>query len=152
MGDRMTDERAFHESVVDQWMRRANGFPAARLVDLLEASLRSMWCRARPTLGDRTLGAIVGRVLYTASELFPFLGSLRVERAGIRFDDLRTEIDEVAPAELFSAVRFVVIELLEVLGHFTAGILTPALHAELATARLEGGYSRSGKARSGHRL
>jgi len=148
----MTDDRAFHESVVDQWMRRANGFTPARLLDLLEASLGSMWNRARPALGDRTLVAIVGRVLYTASEVFPFLGSVRVERAGIRFDELRLGLEDVAPAELSRAVRFVVLELLEVLGHLTAGILTPALHAELATARIEGSYPRSGRARSGHRL
>jgi len=146
----MTQEHALHGSVVDEWLMRANGFPAARLLDLLEASLRSMWGRARPTLGDRALGAIVGRVLDTASELFPFLDSLHVVRGEIRFENLRAEVHAIAPAELSSAIRFVMTELLEVLGHLTAGILTPALHAELLTARLSGNYARS-KTRSGHR-
>ena len=147
----MNDERTVHENVVDEWLTRANGSSADRLLDLLEASLRLIWSRARRTLGDRTLGAVVGRVLYTSSEAYPFLGSLRVVAGGIRFDDLRSEADAIAPPELLRAVRFVVTELLDVLGHLTAGILTPALHAELLTARLSGSYARFGKARIGSR-
>jgi hypothetical protein len=147
----MSDERTVHENVVDQWLMRANGSSTERLLDLLEASLRLIWSRARRTLGDRTLGAVVGRVLYTSTEAYPFLGSLRIVTGGIRFDDLRAEINSVAPPELLRAVRFVVTELLDVLGHLTAGILTPALHAELLTARLGGSYARVGKARIGYR-
>lgn len=148
----MNDERTVHESVVDEWLARANGSSTDRLLDLLEASLRLIWSRARRTLGDRTLGAVVGRVLYTSSEAYPFLGTLRVSTGGIRFDDLRAEIDGIAPTDLFRAVRFVVTELLDVLGHLTAGILTPALHAELLTARMGGSHARFGKARIGNRL
>lgn len=141
----MTDERAVHESVVDEWLTKANGFSAARLLDLMESSLRLICSRARRTLGDRTIGTVVGRVLYTSSEFFPFLGSLRVGTDGIRFEDLRAKLDTVTPAELREAVRFVVTELLDVLGHLTAGILTPALHAELLTARIGGSAARSGR-------
>src|ERR1041385_2867477 len=141
----MTDERALHESVVDEWMVRANGSSSARLLDLFETSLRVMYRRARPTLGDRALGAVVGRVLYTASELFPFLVALRVERWGIRFDALRGDVDAITSAEFHRAIRFVMTELLEVLGYLTAGILTPTLHAGLLTARVGGNYLRSGK-------
>jgi hypothetical protein len=148
----MNDERTVHEVVVDEWLARANGSSTDRLLDLLEASLRLIWSRARRTLGDRTLGAVVGRVLYTSSEAYPFLGTLRVSTRGIRFDGLRAEVDAIAPSDLFRAVRFVVTELLDVLGHLTAGILTPALHAELLTARTGGSYARLGKARIGNRL
>jgi hypothetical protein len=141
----MTDERAIHENIVDEWLAKANGSSTARLLDLLEASLRLIWTRARRTLGDRTLGTVVGRVLYTSSEFFPFLGSLRIGASGIRFEDLRAELDTVAPAELLEAVRFVMTELLDVLGHLTGGILTPALHAELLTARVGGSVARSGR-------
>jgi hypothetical protein len=92
-----------------------------------------MWQRAQPTLGEVTLGAILDRVLYTATERFSFLGSLELKDGRVDFDELRKSTGAVAPGELASATRFVVLEFLTVLGHLTAEILTPALHAELLT-------------------
>jgi hypothetical protein len=127
----MAREQSAHAAIVDQWMGTASRSSAAELVDLFEAGLHRVWQRAQPTLGEVTLGAILDRVLYTATERFSFLGPLELKDGRVDFDGLRKGTGGIAPGELASATRFVVLEFLTVLGHLTAEILTPVLHAEL---------------------
>ncbi len=51
------------------------------------------------------------------------------------FDGLRESLGVIPPEELTGAIRFVLVEFLSVIGHLTAEILTPALHAQLAASR-----------------
>jgi hypothetical protein len=131
----MVRKPPIHEAIVDKWMGRANPSSAAELVDLLEIGIDRTWQRAQRTLGDVTLGAIVDRVLYTATERFSFLAPLQIREGHIDFEGLRKSSETIAPGELASATRFVMLEFLTVLGHLTAEILTPALHAELGKVR-----------------
>ena len=131
----MIREPPDHEAAVDEWMGPAKRLSAAEFIDLFESGLHRMWERAQPTLGEVTLGAIVDRVLYTATERFSFLAPLKIKEGRVEFADLRKASGSVAPGELASAARFVVLEFLTVLGHLTAEILTPALHAELVKVR-----------------
>jgi hypothetical protein len=142
----MSSAGGTHEAVVATWMDQAERVTSAQLVDLFEAGIQRVLQRAQPTLGQATLGAIVDRVLFTACERFPFLAPLqlktgnsdRIDHWGQRsldFDDLRTESSAIAPDELANATRFAMVEFLTVLGHLTAEILTPALHAELSMDR-----------------
>jgi hypothetical protein len=124
-----------HDAAVAEWRRPATRLSAAELVDLFESGLHRMWERAQPTLGEVTLGAIVDRVLYTATERFSFLAPLRIKDGRVDFGDLRKASGSVVPSELANASRFVVREFWTVLGQLTAEILTPALHAELVKAR-----------------
>lgn len=102
------------------------------LLRLFEAALGAAWTRTRTTLGEVTLTAIAERVLHNASEKYPLLWSLKVDpNAGIQSRELRERIGSVQPSELKEAIRFVLIELLMVLGRLTAEILTPELHLEL---------------------
>jgi hypothetical protein len=110
---------------------------ATGLVALFERAIGAMWRRAQVTLGDVTLAAIVERVLYTASMRFPTLTGLEVETTGVRFEALRARIDKLDEHELVSGIQFTLVEFLTVLGHLTAEILTPALHAELSRVTLE---------------
>ena len=122
-----------HEAVIAIWMMQADSSSPEQLVDRFETGLHRILERAQPTLGAVTLGAIVDRVLYTACERFPFLGSLESTSTGIDFEDLRKALHALSTEALAGAARFALVELLTVLGHLTAEILTPALHAELST-------------------
>lgn len=106
------------------------------LLALFERAISAIWQRAQVTLGDVTLAAIVDRVLYTAAARFLAFEALTVETSGVRFDEL-TGVDDLGADELAQAIRFTMIELLTVLGHLTAEILTPALHAELSRVTLD---------------
>jgi hypothetical protein len=119
---------------VDAWLSRcASGLAREELLRLFQAALDALWARTHVTLGEVTLTAITERVLYNASEKFPFLSSVRVEpERGVRCRELGERLGALDAAELLRGVRFVLVEFLPVIGNLTAEILTPELHAELA--------------------
>jgi hypothetical protein len=131
------DERQ-HEACVDAWLEQsAHDHSPDVLLGLFEAALGKLWARTTTTLGEVTLTAIAERVLYTVSETFPLFSSLEVEAIGrVSFHELRQRAGSVSGAELMAGIRFTLVELLTVLGHLTAEILTPDLHAVLSSVAL----------------
>lgn len=139
----MLPDEASHASHVEAWLNGvAKDLPAAQLLTLFERALDALWQRVQITLGEVTLTAIVDRVIYTTSETYPFLSTLKIEGNGIRFDEFRQQGATHHHHHLPEVVRFVLVELLTVLGNLTDEILTPTLHAELARVALE---KRAGK-------
>jgi hypothetical protein len=107
-------------------------------VDLFEQAMIALWNRAHVTLGTVTLAAIMDRVLYTATEKFPLLESLKIGTNGVDFGGLREREPATAMSnsQLAEGFSYVLVEFLSVVGNLTAEILTPALHAELSKVRL----------------
>jgi len=135
-----------HGACVNAWMERAaKSLPPERLLQAFEQGFSALWGRANRTLGDVTLMAIVDRVLYVATEKYPFLAALQVETTGLRCEEIRKHVRSVPHDELEKAVRFVLIEFLTVLGSLTAEILTPALHSELLKMTSEQGRPQESK-------
>lgn len=129
----MTD-MTLHERCVTAWLesRGARQADATRMTELLLAGLQAILERARPSLGDVTVAAIVQRAVHTAERRHRELAQL-----GLRVTDGATIgiTSSLAPrVELRAAVAFVLTEVLQVLGGLTADALTPALHAALAAA------------------
>ncbi|MET0413386.1 MAG: hypothetical protein ABW217_18910 [Polyangiaceae bacterium] len=126
-------EASDHAQRVDAWLGATTpGASPDELRDLLERALNALWRRTKVTLGEVTLIAIVDRVLYNAGEKYPFFSSISVEPSfGFRCEGLRERTD-VQGSALIAGSRFVLVELLTVLGNLTADILTPELHDELA--------------------
>jgi hypothetical protein len=106
--------------------------PTPRILDVVEQGFGAMWRRARVTLGDVTLMAILDRVLHNASGRFPLLAPLEMDENGLRTDKLRERIDGLNRDQLQDGLRFVLVEFLTVLGNLTAEVLTLALHSALA--------------------
>ena len=128
----MPDENN-HRARVDAWMdRAAKEAPPERLLDAFERAFNALWRRARVTLGDVTLMAILDRVLYNAAEQFPPLSSLEIDATGLRTDKFRVRAGSSHRDQIGEGIRFILLEFLTVLGNLTAEVLTPALHAELA--------------------
>lgn len=135
--ENMTDDNE-HSACVDAWMdRAAKGLPPAQLVQAFERGFTVVWQRAHQTLGDVTLTAIVDRVLYTAVERHPILAPLGIEDARLQCHALEERAGTLQRDELAGGLRFVLVELLTVLGNLTADILTPSLHAELSKVAAE---------------
>jgi len=127
-----------HRARVDAWMdRAAKEAPPERLLDAFERAFGAIWRRARVTLGDVTLMAILDRVLYTAAERFPLLSPLEADATGLRSDKFRQRAGSLHPDQLREGIRFILVEFLTVLGNLTAEVLTPALHSELARIAAE---------------
>lgn len=121
-----------HHTSVDALLERAGNHPSPeRQLEVFEAAFNAIWRRAQITLGDVTLMAIVKRVLHRASETYPALSAIQVSAAGIGGQDLALPLSELNPQQREAAIRFVLVELLTVIGVLTAEILTPALHGAL---------------------
>ena len=139
-----SDEHESHRATVSAWMAAAGGGLArGGLVALLDAATAAIWQRAQRTLGDVTLAAILDRVVSTSAEQFPFLAKGTVGRGGVVFaspdgNEPALDDDDDDDDELRAAMAFFLVELLTVIGHLTAEILTPALHEALTRARGEG--------------
>jgi hypothetical protein len=127
-----------HDACIDAWLKRsAKGLTSDALVELFEAAFGALWTRTVITLGDVTLTAIADRVLFSAAEKFAPFSSLTIDpKSGIQTRGLRERADSMQNSDLVKGIRFVLVELLTVLGNLTAEILTPELHAELSRVAL----------------
>lgn len=128
-------QRAEHAAFVDRWLGNDGASPGVVLRRLDEA-LAVVWSRTVTMLGEMTLAVIAERVVWNASEQFPFLSALQVDPSrGIVCDGVLARLRPGDGAELERAARFVLVELLTVLGNLTAGLLSEPLHEELAKLR-----------------
>ncbi len=126
---------------VDAWLKRvapnSQSFTADDLLQLFERAFDAVWHEAQEPLGEVTLTAIATRVLFISKERFPGLSGISIKADGISLDALREHASTLRAHELLEALRFLLLELLRVLGVLTANVLTPWLHAELAKVALE---------------
>lgn len=132
----MADQGDRHVTCVNTWLDRAKRLPPLHLLDAFQAAFDALWARAHRSLGDVTLTAIVDRVLCSASDAFPELGAMQAEPGRLPFRQFRAHAGRLPPQERADAIRFVLVELLTVLGNLTAEILTPALHSALSNVSL----------------
>ena len=134
-----------HAAAVHAWMEgAAQGLSPEDKLVLFERALRAIWQRAHRTLGEVTLGAIVARILYDMAEEFPLIATLEIDAAGVLIGEIE---DRALLDGLDDAMRRTLVALLTVIGNLTAEILTPGLHAALASVSLDDGADpRSGGA------
>lgn len=127
-----------HNRCVRSWLTKHDVRNAydERMATFLLVGMRTIWERARPSLGAVMLTAIFERVITVAQRRHAEL-----TRVGLRVHD-RSSIEMLAPAafppESGSAVVFTLAELLDVLDRLTAQTLTPVLHRALLAATIEG--------------
>lgn len=126
---------------VDAWMKRvvpdSQSLTADRLSQLFERALEAVWREAQESLGEVTLIAIATRVVFMSKERFSALAGLTVKPGGISLDHLRERAGTSSAQELQEPLRFLLTELLRVLGVLTANVLTPWLHLELSKVVLD---------------
>ncbi len=126
-----------HSACVDAWIGPATaGLSSSTVVDALDRAFGALWRRAHRTLGDVTLTAITERVLHDATLRYASFSALRVGPDGLECGELRERAGSLDPVTLTAGVRFVLVELLSVLGNLTANVLTAALHDELTKVAL----------------
>jgi hypothetical protein len=120
---------AQHAECVDAWLRRARVLSPAEFRDAFQRAFEAVCTRACGPLGV-TLTAVLERVLENTHRQFPTFRQ-PPKRTLLERYDLRASLEATGHARATRAARFVLIELLTVLGRLTAEILTPPLHAEL---------------------
>jgi hypothetical protein len=135
------DEENSDAVCVDVWVQRvapnSHSLTSDCLLQLFERALDAVWREAQESLGEVTLTAIATRVLFMSKERFPGLSGISIKADGISLDNLREHATTLSAHELREPLRFLLTELLRVLGDLTANVLTPWLHAALAKIALE---------------
>lgn len=127
----------YHLEHINDWLEKAaNGLPSDKLARLFGETLKRFSNRASQTLNNTTLLAILKRVLYLSAEKYPVLSKLKVESTGIATDQFKDQFNNVDPKELTDAFRFLMNELLTMLGELTANILPTTLEEQLQDAEL----------------
>ena len=122
--------RRGHEDCVDRWLDRSVDHDSSlELARLLSRTTDALWECAVTALGTVTLTAVVSRVFHRAETQYPFLSKAHGKTAAHRIEPER--IAAVPAAQLIEGMRFVLVELLAVIGRLTAEILTTELHAAL---------------------
>jgi hypothetical protein len=88
------------------------------------------------TLSDITLFAILDRVLHQSKRKFPSLDGIEINSKVMTFTNLHYNNENDKSSDLLFALRFMLVDLLRVLGRITAEILTVPLHNELLKVTL----------------
>jgi hypothetical protein len=130
-------DTSLHEQCVGTWLDARGGRDAdnARMTKLLLVGLRAFWDRARPSLGEVTLAAIVQRAIHGAERRHPELAQLglRVSERGV----IEIATPSAPRANLRNGVVGALVEVLSVIASLTANALTPALHAALSSTTID---------------
>jgi hypothetical protein len=124
---------ARHAARVGAWATRIAELPPAEQIEAFEQAFGAVWRRANETLGDVTLLAVLRCVLDDAVRRLPVLACLAVDRDGLKCERSPSQSNTLVAQELLEGMRLVLTEFLSVVGGLTAEILTPALHAALAS-------------------
>lgn len=127
-----------HAQVSEEWeSKNIIGLSIDQQILLLEKGIHAIEQRALRTLSSITLMVIFDRVLYQGIEKFDILSEATINN-GISIEALiRTDNNLDYKINLIEALRFLLIELLRVLGRITAEILTKPLHYELMNVTFE---------------
>lgn len=121
-----------HAAHVDAWLdQEGRDADVGRLLELLDEGISRLWGRALLTLGEITLAAIADRVMYAAAQRHPILKGMKIGPTGIGAPRLAEHDGELTREVVDTMARYLLTELLTVIGTLTADILTPALYAEL---------------------
>ena len=118
-----------HSDLIEDWEKKnTEGLSADQHVRLLEKAIRAIEQRAGITLSVVTLTLILDRVLHESQEKYSLLSEASIQSNSLNFEKLH---HLHKPEELFVPLRYLLAELLTVLGRITADILTTPLHKEL---------------------
>ena len=118
-----------HSDLIEDWEKKnTEGLSSDQHVRLLEKAIRAIELRAGITLSVVTLTLILDRVLHESQDKFPLLAEASIESNSLSFEKLH---HLHKPEELLVPLRYLLVELLTVLGRITADILTTPLHKEL---------------------
>lgn len=123
-------DAAAHRAAVEAWFARARHLPDALLI-AVEHVLVRLWLRSARALGDAPLRVLFHATTRRASARHPVLATVTADEHGPSLRALRAA-PPGARADA-RALESLVTELLTVIGHLTAEVLTPALHEELAS-------------------
>jgi hypothetical protein len=123
-----------HSKQVAIWeSESAKGVSASNRVKLFVDAIKAIERRSLATLSNVTMMVVEDRAVHESKTKFPVLSELKIGYDGIDFTELLKSNNGNQSELICNALRFLLIELLNVVGNITADILTAPLHQELMT-------------------
>lgn len=117
-----------NEEQIDAWLEEATrNMSSRKIVAVFSSALTNFSRKASRSLNRLTLMVIVNRVLYQCKDQYPLLQGVKIDNSGFNFDQYQYQLEQAVPEELKESFRYFFIELLRVLGNFTADVIHPAL-------------------------
>lgn len=127
-----------HDEVVQIWEEKnSKGLGSQELARLFSAAIRRIEQRSLVTLSSITIRVVVDRALHESREKFPILSVVTVDPSGLNCSELISQSQPYTPEQIGEALRYLLIELLNVIGSITADVLTAPLHKELMEVTYE---------------
>jgi hypothetical protein len=124
-------ESDIHQKVVFSWEENnVHGLTPDEQLLLFAKAIKAIEGRTLRTLSLVTVSVILDRVIKEAKEKYPSLSAVKVEPMGLDFTGISSH-ENHERKEVLAGLRYLVAELLRVLGSITADILTDSLHKEL---------------------
>ena len=125
----INNQNKIHSDLIEDWEKKnIVGLTSDQHVRLLEKAIQAIKQRAGITLSAVTLTLIIDRVLHESKDKYPLLSEASIESNRLSFEKM---LIHHKSEYLLEPIRYVLIELLTVLGRITADILTIPLHKEL---------------------
>ncbi|HXH75944.1 MAG TPA: hypothetical protein VNJ08_13315 [Bacteriovoracaceae bacterium] len=117
--------------VVEVWeVKSMKGLSLDQQAILFDKAIHAIEKRALQTLSHVTLMVILDRVLHQSSQICPLFAKAKIESNSLSFEEVHKD-PQYTSKERLEAFRYLLVELLRVLGRITADILTAPLHKEL---------------------
>lgn len=132
----MTVKEDVHSKFVEDWESRSlKDLSPVEQIQLFESVIRAVERRACVTLSNITLLVILDRILSLGKTNFPVLAEVSLDNNSLCFKALHNN-QKFNSDEILIAKRFILTELLRVLGRITANILTLPLQKEILSVTL----------------
>ncbi len=126
------NQREQHAIQVDAWIEKSvNGLSQAAQAQIFKDAVEVIEKRILATLSAITWNAILDRALIRSAQSFPLLSGIKIQLGGISIDGLLLNLQDQKANQVIEAFRFLLIEILTIVGNLTAGVLTEPLYREL---------------------
>lgn len=127
-----SNKNDIYSEFAQDWEEKAANELSPRQNSLfLEKALHIVIQRALQTLSPVTLMVVLDRVLHQSAEKFPVLSKVKIDDNNFNFNDLLHNDENHVSKDELAALRYLLVELLKVLGRITADVLTAPLREEL---------------------
>ncbi len=122
-----------HAEQVRVWEEKnCTGLRSEQIAQLYARAVQAIENRSLVTLSSVTVKVVVDRALYESQGKFPVLAAVNIEGDRLNLTPLIEKCAGQDLEELRKALRFLLTEVLSVLGNITADVLTAPLYKKLA--------------------
>ncbi len=126
------NQNSAHRDIVILWEEKnIKDLGTDQAIQVFGNALQTIERRCLITLSSVTVQVVLDRIIHQGIEKFPLLVEVTLESTGLNFSSIHQKKEHYNAHEINNAFRYLLIELLTVIGNITSEVLTAPLHKEL---------------------